>query len=221
MSDPENSFRQQFSNWTQRAGGPASGGTGTRSATGGGFPAFADWSDYVKNGANDLYTSLPTYNTVTGNTSTVEEPSWFKLSRFEKILGFLCCLGGSLLCFVVCFFLFPVLALKPRKFGLIWSLGSLLFVCSFGILQGPYSYTRHLVSSDRIIFTSVFFGSVLSTIYCSVVLKSTILTILASIVEIFAVAYYILSYFPFGAQTVTWFSSYLVGYVGGFLGGLL
>lgn len=210
MSEAENSFRQQFSSWTTRT-------TGGGAQTSSGFPALSEWSDYVKTGANDLYTSLPTYN---GGATATEEPSWFKLSRFEKLLGFLCCLGGSLLCFVVCFFLFPVLALKPRKFGLLWSLGSLLFVCSFGILQGPYSYTRHLISLDRIIFTSVFFGSVLSTIYCLVVLKSTILTILASVVEIFAVAYYTLSYFPFGAQTVTWFSSYFIGYIGGFIGGI-
>lgn len=211
MSDPENSFKRQFSSWTQRA---STSQTGNTSA----FPAFAEWTDYVKSGANDLYSSLPTYGAPQAGAT---EPSWFQLTRFEKLLGFLCCLGGSLLCFVVCFFLFPVLALKPRKFGLIWSLGLLLFVCSFGILQGPYSYTRHLILLDRIIFTCVFFGSVLSTIYCLVVLKSTIMTILASVVEIFAVAYYTLSYFPFGAQTVTWFSSYLVGYVGGLLGGLL
>lgn len=213
MADPENSFRQQFSSWTQRTAASAPSNNATS------FPAFSEWSDYVKTGANDLYTALPTYNGP-GSNNNAEEPSWFQLTRFEKLLGFLCCLGGSLLCFVVSFFMFPVLALNPRKFGLIWSLGSLLFVLSFGILQGPYSYTRHLLSLDRVVFTAVFFGLVLSTIYCLVILKSTILTIFTSIIEIFAVLYYTFSYFPFGTTTITWFSSYLVGYIGGFLGGL-
>lgn len=104
---------------------------------------------------------------------------------------------------------------------MLWSMGSLLFVVSFGILQGPHAYVRHLLSRERFVFTVVFFGSVLFTIYASVVMKSTIITILSSVVELFAVLYYTVSYFPFGATTLTWFSSYMVGYVGGFIGGIL
>lgn len=206
MTEPESAFRQQFSSWSNN--------TNTRS-----LPPFSDWTDYIKTSANDLYVSLPSYNS--GAQQTAEEPSWFKLSRFEKMLGFACCLGGSILCFFISFFLFPVLALRPRKFGLLWSMGSLLFVASFGILQGPYSYMKHLLSRERIVFTTVFFGSVLSTMYAAVVMRSTLLTIFCSIIELFAILYYTLSYFPFGAQTVTWFTSYMVGYFGGFLGGLL
>lgn len=208
MTDSESAFRQQFSSWHNRV----------NTSTSAGRPVLSEWTDYVKSSANNLYTSLPTYNQQSQN---VEEPSWFKLSRLEKLIGFACCLGASLLCFIICFFTFPVLALRPRKFGLIWSMGSLLFVVSFGILQGPYSYIRHLLSGDRIVFTAVFFGSVLSTLYCSVVLKSTILTIFTSIIEIFAVLYYSISYFPFGALTLTWFTSYMMGYLGGFIGGIL
>lgn len=119
------------------------------------------------------------------------------------------------------FFLFPVLALKPTKFAFLWLMGSLLFVISFGILQGPNAYIKHLTSKDRILFTTVFFGSVLITLYCAAILKSAILTIVASVVELFAILYYIFSYFPFGATTVTWFTSYVVGYVGGFFAGII
>lgn len=202
MSQPESDFRAQFGNWTSRNGlnRPS-------------VPAFSEWSDYVRSGANNLYDALPSYNT---STSATQEPSWFQMSRIERMIGFGCCLGASLLCFFISFFLFPVLALKPTKFAFIWLMGSLLFVISFGILQGPRAYINHLVGRDRILFTGVFFGSVLTTMYCAAVLKSTILTILASVVEMFAILYYIFSYFPFGATTVTWFTSYIVGYIGGF-----
>lgn len=93
--------------------------------------------------------------------------------------------------------------------------GLLLFVVSFGILQGPNAYLKHIFSAGRVVFTIVFFGSVLTTMYCAAILKSTILTILASVVEIFAILYYAFSYFPFGATTITWFTSYFVGYIGG------
>lgn len=206
MTEPENAFRAQLNNWNSRT-----------SNTSFNVPQFSEWSDYIRNGANDLYSSLPTYR----NEQQVQEPSWFKLSNFEKIVGFAMCLGGSILCFVISFFMFPVLALKPRKFGVLWSLGSVLFVLSFGILQGPRKYTSHLLSSSRIGFTAVFFGSVLATLYASIILKSTILAIIMAIVELFSILYYTVSYFPFGAQTLTFFTSYIVGWVGGFIGGIL
>ncbi|EGV64077.1 protein transport protein sft2 [Yamadazyma tenuis] len=212
MAEPESAFRQQLNSWNSRGG---SGSTTATSRTA--VPQFSEWTDYIKNGANDLYSSLPSYR----NENQVQEPSWFKLSNVEKIIGFVMCLAGSFLCFAISFFMFPVLALKPRKFGVLWSLGSVLFVLSFGILQGPKKYTLHLLSPGRIVFTSVFFGSVLATLYSSVILKSTILAIITAIIELFAILYYSISYFPFGASTLTFFTSYLVGWVGGFAGGIL
>lgn len=211
MSESENTFRQQFRSWSNNQ---ASSNTNQR-------PVFSEWTDYIKTSANGLYTSLPTYNSNATNSNVSEEPSWFTLSRVERIIGFLACLGCSILCFSLSFFLFPVLAIKPRKFGLLWTMGSLLFVLSFGILQGPVNYTKHLLSRDRIVFLAVFFSSVFFTLYTSVILKLTILTIIASVIELFAVLYYTVSYFPFGAGALTWFTSYMAGYIGGFVGGIL
>lgn len=131
-----------------------------------------------------------------------EEPSWFTLSRFERYLGFVLLLAGSTACFALGFFLFPVLTLKPRKFVMLWTLGSLLFFLSFGVLQGPVSYVKHLSSKERLPFTAVFVTSQVLTIYCAVVLKSTILSLIMGIVEILSILWYTASYFPFGTQTM-------------------
>ncbi|KAK6202419.1 Got1/Sft2-like family-domain-containing protein [Scheffersomyces amazonensis] len=221
MSESENTFRQQLNNWNRTSTTTNVNNNNNTSIFGnrGSGPVFSEWTDYVKSSANNLYTRLPMTNQDQQNQ--IQEPSWFRLSRFEKIIGFSACLASSVLCFVLCFFMFPVLALRPRKFALIWTLGSVLFVLSFGILQGPNSYVKHLISRERIIFTTIFFSSILWTLYAAVILKSTLLTILASIVEFIAVLYYSLSYFPFGATTVTWFTSYVIGYLGGLIGGVL
>ncbi|KAK6461932.1 Got1/Sft2-like family-domain-containing protein [Scheffersomyces coipomensis] len=221
MSESENTFRQQKNNWNRSFpthNNSSNVNTNNHNATE--RPIFADWTDYVKTSANNLYTRLPMTNQ-DANSNQIQEPSWFKLSRVEKIIGFGCCLAASVLCFVICFFMFPVLALRPRKFALIWTLGSVLFVLSFGILQGPNSYLKHLLSRERILFSTIFFSSILITLYCSIILKNTILTIFASIIEFIAILYYSFSYFPFGATTVTWFTSYVVGYLGGLVGGVI
>lgn len=198
----ETAFRAQLGSWSARFQGNS---------------PFADWTDYVRSGANNLYDQLPTYNSPGAAT---REPLWFQLSRLEKIVGFACCLAALALCFTTCFFIFPVLALKPRKFALLWTMGLLLFVVSFGVLQGPYAYTRHLLSRERIVFTTVFFGSVAFTLFSAVVAKLVLLTLVASVVEVFAILYYAVSYFPFGAATITWFTSYALGYFGGLVGAI-
>lgn len=51
--------------------------------------------------------------------------SYFALSRWERFLGFLLCIGGAAACFAVSFFIgLPMLAIKPRKFAVSFSLGS-------------------------------------------------------------------------------------------------
>lgn len=210
MPDTENVFRQLFRSWNVRSTQPANS-----------RPVLLEWTDYIKSGANDIYSRLPSSIQDATNSNPAQEPSWFNLSRLERLVGFSCCLAASILCFVLCFFMFPVLALRPRKFGLLWTGGSILFLVSFGVLQGPHSYIRHLLSRDRIVFTTVFFTSILLTLYSSVVIKSSLLTIFTSVIEILAVAYYTVSYFPFGATTLTFFTSYIFGYLGGLIGGIL
>ncbi|CAN3375043.1 hypothetical protein DIURU_005155 [Diutina rugosa] len=204
----ETNFRQSFANWSQRSSAAAT------NTTSGPQPVLAEWTDYVRSGVGNLYTQLPSYS---GQTQP-EEPGWFQLGRVDRLIGFGACLAASTLCFVLCVFMFPVLALRPTKFAMLWTMGSLLFIVSFGVLSGPVAYTKHLLSASRIPFTAIYFGSVVMTVWSALVLKSTVLVIISSAIELVAVVYYVVSYFPFGAQAITFFSSYIMGYVGGFFG---
>lgn len=41
------------------------------------------------------------------------------VSRWDRMLIFAACNLGAAVCFLICFFLFPVLTLKPRKFAIL------------------------------------------------------------------------------------------------------
>ena len=204
----ETNFRQLFANWSQRLSAAAT------NTTSGPQPVLAEWTDYVRLGVGNLYTQLPLY---LGQTQP-EEPGWFQLGRVDRLIGFGACLAALTLCFVLCVFMFPVLALRPTKFAMLWTMGSLLFIVLFGVLSGPVAYTKHLLSALRIPFTAIYFGLVVMTVWSALVLKLTVLVIISSAIELVAVVYYVVSYFPFGAQAITFFSSYIMGYVGGFFG---
>ncbi|OBA28965.1 SFT2-domain-containing protein [Hanseniaspora valbyensis NRRL Y-1626] len=155
---------------------------------------------------NNLLGSLPIYNqdTVANNT----EPGWYSsLSMWERYSLFFIMFLASCFCFTVCILLLPVLSMKPRKFALLWSMGSFLFITSFGVIRGPYTYIKHLFSRDRMVFTVAFFLSFVAVIYFSVVVQSSILSVVAILIESISLIYYVVSYFPFGRGALTWISS--------------
>jgi hypothetical protein len=64
-------------------------------------------------------------------TPAQENAAWFALSQWDRLIVFGCCVLGAAACFVMAFFLLPVLVLKPRKFVVLWTVGSILFLCRF------------------------------------------------------------------------------------------
>lgn len=134
-------------------------------------------------------------------------PGYFELSRWDRMLIFGLTFGGSVCCYLICIFLFPILSLKPRKFAFLWSLGSILFLVSFGVLQGVKPYLLHLFLSTRIIFSVVFITSIVMTLICSVGLKSTLLSLIFAVIQLLSAIWYTVSYFPLGKQTLNLASS--------------
>ncbi|KAH8675297.1 Got1/Sft2-like family-domain-containing protein [Xylariales sp. PMI_506] len=89
---------------------------------------------------------------------------------------------------------------KPRKFAILWSFGSVLFLCSWAAMMGPMVYVRHLLSGNRLPFTAAYFGSIFMTLYFSLGLRSTILTLISAIVQLACLLWYLISYFPMGSS---------------------
>ncbi|MCJ1226969.1 protein transport protein sft2 [Toensbergia leucococca] len=70
------------------------------------------------------YVRLPTHEApgapLPAPSRQEEEEGWFALSRWDRLLVFGGCNVAALACFVICFALFPVLSLKPRKFAILY-----------------------------------------------------------------------------------------------------
>ncbi|KAF8970601.1 ER-to-golgi vesicle protein transport Sft2 [Flammula alnicola] len=149
------------------------------------------------------------YNAVAGDyiplrssEQSNEEEAWFALSRWERLLGFGGCLLGAAVCFFVSFMTLPFLALRPAKFALSFSLGSLLVMFGFSVLIGPVNHFKHLISKDRLPFSAVYFGSLGLTLYFALGLQSQLGSLLAGAVQVVSLVAYVLAYFPGGTQTL-------------------
>ncbi|KAF9425494.1 hypothetical protein BGZ94_007488 [Podila epigama] len=137
-----------------------------------------------------------------GSQQPVEE-DWLGLSWFQRMAGFGICVAGGLACLMIAFFVgLPLLVIRPSKFAASFTLGSLLLMASFAILRGPMAHLRALVSRERIAFTVAYFGSMAFVLYASVVLKNQFLTIIGTVVEVFALLWYFTSYSPFSGGSI-------------------
>ncbi|KAI0033043.1 Got1/Sft2-like family-domain-containing protein [Vararia minispora EC-137] len=145
---------------------------------------------------------LSGYVPLRSNERSNEEEAYFALSRWERLLGFLGCLVGAAVCFGVAFFTLPLLALKPAKFALAFSLGSMLVMFGFSVLIGPINHIKHLASRERLPFSIAYLASLGLTLYFALGPHSYFGSLIGAIVQVVALVSYVLAYFPGGTQTL-------------------
>ncbi|XP_047497889.1 protein transport protein SFT2-like [Penaeus chinensis] len=172
------------------------------------IPQIGSW--FTRNGSaggEEEDTASSSSSSSSWFSSAQADPCLPSLGRKQRILGFLACVSMGLICFSLAAMYFPLLVFKARKFALLFTLGSLFSVLSFSFLWGPVNHLKHLFSSERLVFTSVYFLSLFATLYFALSLQSTILTSIAAIVQVVALLCFVLSNVPGGQTGLKFFSS--------------
>ncbi|WOL06405.1 protein transport protein SFT2 [Canna indica] len=214
-------------------GGPSGGAGGELQKTSSSL--LADWNSYASSKSPedssasafgfDIESAVRTANdTVSGTFNVVSKgvrelpgsfqnatsnvPSGKSLVYFGLFLA-----SGVFFIFVAFTMFLPVMVLMPQKFALCFTLGCALIIGSFFALRGPKNQLAHMFSKERLPFTSLFIGSMVGTIYVSMVLHSYILSVLFSVIQVLALTYYSISYFPGGSTGIKFLSSALTSSV--------
>lgn len=110
----------------------------------------------------------------------------------------------SALFFALAFFVgMPMIAVRPQKFALSFTMGSLTFMGSFGILKGPQEHLMSMFQADRLYFTFIYFGSMFLTLYFTFSfggVRGYVLVISASAGQLLALLWYLISFLPGGTS---------------------
>ena len=106
------------------------------------------------------------------------------LTKKQRIIGFMTSLVLGMICFGLAVSFLPMLLINPRKFSLLFSLGSAFTLSSFSFLWGPYNHLVHLLSRERLPFTSIYLSSLILTLYFAMGLQSAILTPIAACAQV-------------------------------------
>jgi hypothetical protein len=127
MSSAETTFRNSLNSigWSRRTTDPDA--TTAKPSFLQRINPFSGQSGYIRlpTSTQDLPAQLP------AQSAQQESGAWFALSRWDRLIIFGCCILGAAACFVMAFVLMPVLVLKPRKFVVLWTVGSILFLCRY------------------------------------------------------------------------------------------
>ncbi|KAL3805877.1 hypothetical protein HJC23_007838 [Cyclotella cryptica] len=110
----------------------------------------------------------------------------------------------SALFFALGFFVgLPLLTVRPQKFALSFTCGSITFMSSFAILKGPQAHFASMMTGDRIHFTVFYLGSMVLTLYLTFTAggaKGYILVLGASAMQLLALLWYLVTFLPGGAM---------------------
>lgn len=110
----------------------------------------------------------------------------------------------SALFFALAFFVgMPMIAVRPQKFALSFTCGSLTFMGSFGIMKGPAEHLMSMIQPDRLAFTFLYLTSMFLTLYCTFSFGGAsgyLLVVASSGAQLVALLWYLISFLPGGAS---------------------
>ena len=189
-----------FGKWYEDQQAAENGGAGASSSS---------WFDSSEEGL-PLFQSIDLQANL-GNFSLDSMKQSMEAQMPKKILGmgyqqrfkvFCAMLFLSALFFALAFFVgVPMLTVKPQKFALSFTCGSLMFMGSFGILKGPAEHLKSMFTPDRMFFTTIYLGSMFVTLYLTFTkggIKGYTMVMSASIVQLVALLWYLISFLPGG-----------------------
>ncbi|PSC75903.1 Vesicle transport SFT2B [Micractinium conductrix] len=117
------------------------------------------------------------------------------LDRTQRVIGFATCVGiGLLLSFMAPMFIF-----RPTKFAAIYSMGSILSMCSTLFLMGPAKQMKRMFDGRRWPSTCIYLCALALTLVSALVFHSIFLCLVCIVVQFCAMLWYSASYIP-GAQ---------------------
>lgn len=128
-----------------------------------------------------------------------------KLSRIQRIVGFVTCMGLGVFCMIVSTFYIPMLILKARKFALLYTLGSIFFIMSFSFLSGFGAMFRQMFSRERLALSISYSCCLVATLYFAMIEQSTAFTVLFAVAQIISLLWMILGAIPGGMTGVKFF----------------
>ncbi|KAH7491222.1 hypothetical protein KRP22_004628 [Phytophthora ramorum] len=125
-------------------------------------------------------------------------------TRFKYFVG-MSMLG--LLFFGMASIFLPLLMIRPSKFALSFTLGSICCMGAFAMLKGPAAYCAGLLQPNRLLLTSAYLVTLGCTLYSCLILGNYVFVVLSSVLQLMTLGSFALSAFPGGNSSMKAFGA--------------
>lgn len=135
------------------------------------------------------------------------------IQRYQAAAILLC---GSVSLYALALFVFlPLILFAPAKFASSFTFASIMWLAAMSCVRGPRATLTSLVSNGNLPITCAYLGSMLLTLYATLVVQSYLLIVAAIVVQMASAAYYSASFLPGGTagmnRVMGWMLSPLAG----------
>jgi hypothetical protein len=100
-----------------------------------------------------------------------------------------------------------MIVISPQKFTEFFSMAVIALIVGLAFLNGPRSYLKKLTAKKSMIATSVLFGSMILSLYFSLIEGSYLYSLIFCVIEFNAVILFFCNSFPIGTQGVKFIGS--------------
>ncbi|KAG7396297.1 Vesicle transport protein [Phytophthora boehmeriae] len=125
-------------------------------------------------------------------------------TRFKYFVG-MAMLG--MLFFGMASIFLPLIMIRPSKFALSFTLGSICCMGAFAMLKGPAAYITGLLQPNRLLLTSAYFVTLGCTLYSCLILGNYVFVVLSSVLQLMTLGSFALSAFPGGNSSLKAFGA--------------
>ena len=165
------------------------------------------WLPSFLTSTNSETTTTPSLATSTPLTATQEWIENMGMSRTQRYTAFAICIAAAVFLFFLAMFHLPFVVIRPAKFVVPYCMGSMFILVSFGFLHGFVSYSKHLFSPKKAIYSAWFFSATIGTLYAALSLKSYILTMVMALIQMAGMLTFMASYVPGGSSGISFMST--------------
>mmetsp|Transcript_16829 Transcript_16829/g.26250 ORF Transcript_16829/g.26250 Transcript_16829/m.26250 type:complete len:242 (-) Transcript_16829:321-1046(-) len=199
-----------FGDWYEQQKADKGDGNGSNSANGSG-----NFLTGIMSGDN-MAESLPLFFGEGGALNSIPNidiSGTLEAQLPQKVMGmnyqqrfkvFIISLFISSLFFGLAFFVgLPLVTVRPQKFALCFTLGSLSFMCSFAILKGPHAHMASMLAYERLPFTTVYLTSMFATLYFTFTvggMSGYVAVMGASGLQLASLMWYLVTFIPGGTN---------------------
>jgi hypothetical protein len=137
----------------------------------------------------------------------------FTLTRQQRMYGFIMMIGLGLLCLFIACLMLPYILFTARKFAFMYTVGNLCLLCSTMFLQGAQHQLKTMFNQERWMPTSIWLVYMVLTFLCAIKIGNIVLTMMLIFIQVIAMAWYLLTFIPFGMRIVNMFYSTIRSFV--------